>query len=71
MKESKIKYDMSHGSPYDRGSADAWYSRKQDPHWYPQGSYKGERIGSDRMTPLQLEAYHAGYDNEDGRKEYQ
>lgn len=68
---NEIKYDTSHGSPYDRGSADAWYSRKKDPHWYPQGSYNGERIGSESMTPLQLEAYHAGYDGEQGRKNYQ
>jgi hypothetical protein len=71
MKESKIKYNMEHGSPYDRGSADAWYSRKKDPHWYPQGTGRGERISCLDMTPLQLEAYNAGYDNEDGRKEYQ
>lgn len=71
MKESKNEYNMEHGSPYDRGSADAWYSRQKDPHWYPQGSYEGERIGSESMTPLQLEAYNAGYDNEDGRKDYQ
>jgi len=67
---NEIEYNMEHGSPYDRGSADAWYSRQKDPHWYPQGSYKGERIGSERMTPRQLEAYHAGYDGEQGRKDY-
>lgn len=71
MKDTKPKYNTEHGSPYDRGSADAWYGRKKDPHWYPRGSYNGDRIGGDRMTPLQLEAYNAGYDNQDARKEYQ
>jgi hypothetical protein len=68
---NEIKYDAWHGSPHDRGSADAWYGRRKDPHWYPQGSLMGKRINSNNMTALQLEAYHAGYDGEQGRKDYQ
>ena len=26
------KYDTSHGSPYDRGRADAYYGRQLNPH---------------------------------------
>jgi len=29
-------FDRSHGSPFDRGAADSWYSRPQEPHWYPK-----------------------------------
>jgi hypothetical protein len=31
------KYE--HGSPWDRGSADAWYGRSAHPHKYPNGTY--------------------------------
>jgi hypothetical protein len=59
-----MKYDMSHGSPYDRGSADSYYQRGRSPHYYPQGSYVGERITD--LTPEQSAAYNAGFDdNED------
>lgn len=34
-------YDQRHGGPYDRGSADAWYGRDFDPHYWPQGTYNG------------------------------
>jgi hypothetical protein len=39
-------FDRSHGSPFDRGAADSWYSRPQEPHWYPEGTYRGKRIES-------------------------
>ena len=32
-----------HGSPQDRGSADRYYHRPFDPHWWPQGTGKGTR----------------------------
>lgn len=49
-----------HGSLYDRGSADSYYGRPRDPHWYPQGSYEGEPVES--LTPAEIEEYLAGYD---------
>lgn len=59
-----------HGSPADRGSADAYYGRSPQPHWYPSGSYIGERIGRDNMTAEQIKEYHEGYDNQIDRKEW-
>jgi hypothetical protein len=56
------EFDAGHGSPFDRGSADSWYSRPQHPHWYPQGSYKGQRVEAKDMTLAELRAYYAGYD---------
>ena len=55
------RYETWHGSPFDRGSADSWYSRPENPHWYPEGSYKGQRISEDDMTLAEVEAYWAGY----------
>jgi hypothetical protein len=34
----------NHGSLFDRGSADAYYRRAFEPHWYPEGTYNGEKI---------------------------
>lgn len=59
-----------HGSPQDRGSADAYYGRRFDPHYYPRGSYKGTRIEMHEMTLEQIEEYRHGYLNEDDRKNW-
>ena len=67
----KTKYNPEHGSPYDRGSADAYYGRKKDPHWYPKGTYHGDRVSCLDMTAAQIEAYNAGYDQVIDLKEYQ
>jgi hypothetical protein len=32
-----------HGGPFDRGSADSWYRRSPDPHYWTAGSYGGEQ----------------------------
>jgi hypothetical protein len=53
-------YPNWHGSPYDRGCADAWYGRAPSPHKYPNGTYKGERVTL--TDPEELEAYTAGYE---------
>jgi hypothetical protein len=46
-----------HGSPYDRGSADSWYRRPPQPHYY-----KGfRRIEEDDMLKEEVEAYLMGY----------
>ena len=56
------RYPDYHGGPYDRGAADSWYRRDKDPHCWPRGTGHGERVEADELSPLQLEAYHAGYD---------
>lgn len=52
---------LRHGSLWDRGSADSWYSRPQDPHWYPEGSYHGNRI--DQLNEYEIAEYLAGYEH--------
>jgi hypothetical protein len=56
-----MTYDMRHGSPYDRGSADAWYGRPAEPHYYKGPSYQSERVAEPDMTQGEIKAYHAGY----------
>jgi hypothetical protein len=49
--------DNSHGSPYDRGRADAWYGRSPLPH-------KGSTSQRDTdLTPLEIAAYNRGFDD--------
>lgn len=61
-------YDMSHGSPYDRGSADKYYNRPRHPHKYPEGTYRCPEV---LLTdPEEIEAYNVGYDEETDSKEY-
>lgn len=66
-----VVYDARHGGPFDRGSADSWYSRAPEPHYYVGGTGSSERVTE--LTPFELEAYNAGYEyNEQygGKKDY-
>lgn len=68
-----IEYDQKHGGPYDRGSADSYYRRIPEPHYWPDGTGFGERVEKENMTDWQIRAYWAGYNDneEDGNfKEY-
>ena len=45
MYMSDVKeYDTTHGSPFDRGSADSYYHRPRDPHYWPAGTGHGEQV---------------------------
>ena len=69
--ETRDNYDTSHGSPFDRGSADSWYNRPRQPHRGGVGGLSGPRI--DELTPAEIQAYLAGYQyNEQfgGKKSY-
>jgi hypothetical protein len=58
---SGVQFDRErHGSLYDRGSADSYYHRGIDPHWFPEGSYKGAKITN--LTTEEIAEYRAGYD---------
>ena len=69
MRNKEAKYNERHGGPYDRGAADSWYIRPRCPHYYGRHE-NGEglvedrkRISIDEMTKSEIEAYHAGYDD--------
>jgi hypothetical protein len=49
-----------HGSLYDRGSADSYYGRPRNPHWYPNGTYRGDAVVA--LSAEESAEYHAGYD---------
>jgi hypothetical protein len=58
------------GSPADRGSADKYYGRPAIPHWWPNGTYKGERVSADDMTEEEIKLYQEAYENEDDQKDW-
>lgn len=51
---------MEHGSLWDRGSADSYYGRPRNPHYYPQGTYNGEPVT--KLSASEVFIYMAGYD---------
>mgnify|MGYP000008491281 CR=1 FL=1 len=50
-----------HGGPFDRGSADSYYSRGFTPHFYCGATGTSTRIEEADMSPMELEQYAAGY----------
>ena len=61
-----MKYDERHGGPYDRGGADSYYRRPFKPHYFVGSSMQSEQIPEELMTASEIEAYGAGYrDNEE------
>lgn len=68
--EMKIAYDTRHGGPYDRGSADSYYGRPYNPHYYQGATYSTPKVELAEMYAEEIIAYTAGYrDNEaDGNK---
>jgi hypothetical protein len=57
--ETKQNYDQRHGGPFDRGSADSYYHRPREPHFYVGGTGTSERVTE--LTSQEVQAYLAGY----------
>ena len=70
MKLDVKHYDPKHGGPLDRGSADRYYGRPFDPHYWPEGTYIGKRVEEAEMTVDQIEEYTYAYNNEEDRKDW-
>ena len=65
MIREHIEIDTRHGGPYDRGSADSYYGRDYNPHYYVGDTGSSPRIELKAMTVDEIVAYTAGYeDNE-------
>jgi hypothetical protein len=62
--------DKRHGSAYDRGSADAYYHRTEDPHYYKKDSYSSERVEKKDMSDEQKAEYLLGYHETTDRKDW-
>lgn len=51
--------DMRHGGPFDRGSADSYYGRPFEPHYYVGDTYSSERVTT--LNAAERDAYFAGH----------
>lgn len=56
-----MNYDERHGGPYDRGSADMYYGRGYNPHYFKGESFNSEMVTLGEMTAEEITAYTAGY----------
>ena len=66
-------YDERHGGPYDRGTADSYYGRDYNPHYFVGDTYNSPKIELVQMTAQEIVAYTAGYTNNEvngDRKEW-
>lgn len=63
-----MKYDDRHGGPYDRGRADRYYGLARNPHKFEGDSFMTPLVNN--LTPDEVDAYNAGYDEEDDRKDW-
>lgn len=70
MIREHVVMETRHGSPYDRGSADSYYRRGRNPHYYVGGTGSSERVTEKDMTPDEIVAYHAGYDDNEEMGDY-
>jgi hypothetical protein len=70
MIREHIQIDTRHGSPYDRGMADSYYQRGRSPHYFKGDSYNSPRVTYKDMTPDEVVAYHAGYDDNEESGDY-
>lgn len=59
--KSKLQFIRTrNGSLFDRGSADSYYGRTQNPHWWPLGTGRGEMIV--QLNKKEIAEYIAGYE---------
>ena len=66
-------YTVTHGSPFDRGSADSYYGRMRNPHKGGVGGDSGPRVESNEMSLQEIADYGAGYNYNEStgeRKQY-
>jgi hypothetical protein len=55
-------WDDRHGGPFDRGSADSYYGRPSNPHYYVGETAASDMVVEKDMSKDDIEAYYAGYD---------
>jgi hypothetical protein len=59
--EDRNSYDTRHGGPFDRGSADSYYDRPVNPHYFVGGTHNSKLVEQADMTEEEVKAYIAGY----------
>jgi hypothetical protein len=64
------QHDQRHGGPFDRGSADSYYGRDFNPHYFLGATGSSKMVTQRDMTIAEIVAYEAGYEwnEEHGQK---
>ena len=70
IEELDAMYDKRHGGPYDRGSADKYYGRAYEPHYFKKDSYNSDKVELANMTVEEIVAYTAGYEHQTETKDW-
>jgi hypothetical protein len=70
MNQTLVQYDTRHGGAYDRGSADAYYRRSYDPHYFKGDTHSSERVELKDMTADEITAYTAGYRDQEASGDF-
>ncbi len=60
----------THGGAYDRGSADRYYGRGIDPHYYTGATYASDRIEITDTASPEYAAYIQGYNEQTEEKDW-
>ena len=55
------QFNRDHGSLYDRGSADSYYGRFPEPHYWTEGTGRGEKVTD--LNQYEIAEYMAGYEH--------
>lgn len=63
-----VERNRRHGGPYDRGSADSYYNRVRQPHYYKGNTYTSERV--DNLTEEEIAEYNLGYDENEAANDH-
>ena len=69
-RKEKVTPLPRHGSPEDRGSADKYYGRAYDPHYYVGDSYSSERVEGARLTVEDCRLYIKGWNEQTDLKDW-
>ena len=56
--------DRGHGSPYDRGTADAYYQRPYNPHYFQGDTHQSYEFAQDEMSAIEIDEYTDGWNHQ-------
>jgi len=56
-----MTHNERHGGPWDRGTADFWYGRPYEPHFFKGATYSTDKIELKDMTAAEIAAYTNGF----------
>jgi hypothetical protein len=63
-----MSVNKRHGGPYDRGSADSYYRRGRNPHYYKGDTARSELVLA--LTKQELAEYNLGYDENEASNNF-